>query len=100
MNLDEKFFGGKFLVRNKMTRDELRIKLEQVLEYKNSNIEDLPPDVEFWFFDFFYNVSLYDKELDEIRKPIIASIKTDSNSKSFCSGTIVEIEKAIHKLKT
>lgn len=98
MNLDEKFFGGRFLVRDKMTRNELRTKLQQVLEYKDSQIEDLPPEIEFWFFDFFYNVSFYDKELDEIRKPIIDSIKNDSNTKSFSSETIDQIEKAIQKL--
>ena len=99
MNLDEKFFGGRFLVRDKMTREELLLKLHEVLEHKDSHIDNLPPDIEYWFFDYFYNVALYDTALYEIRKPIIDSIKTDSNTKSFSSATIDEIEKAIQKLK-
>lgn len=99
MNLDEKFFGGRFLVRDKITKEELRTKLQQVLEYKDAQIDQLPPDIEYWFFDYFHNVALYDKELDAVRKQIIKSIKTDSSSKSFSSDTIVEIETSIQKLK-
>ena len=99
MNLDEKFFGGRYLVRDKITKNELLAKLQQILEYRDSQIDDLPPDIEYWFFDYFYNVALYDKELDALRQPIIDSIKIDSNPKSFSAETIAEIEKAIQKLK-
>lgn len=100
LNVDARFFRGRYLIKDKITPTELRDRLLKVMAQKTTPIADWDGETQTWFFDYFVNVPLMYNHLEEIRKPIVVSIKeTESQKNIFLdSKTVRLVESAIRAL--
>lgn len=98
LNVDAKFFNGKFLIKAKTTSEELREELEKALESKRRPFDDWDESTLYWLHDFFLLVLIFDSDLEKIRKSIVESLELHSEKEYLHPDTIVLIENAVKKL--
>jgi hypothetical protein len=99
LNIDAKFFNGRFLIKDKTSGVDLKRNLRKVLNQKGKPKENWDSDVVVWFFDYFFNVPLMNPEFEAIRGPIVDSIKRNENESSLDDQTFRLVEEAVAKLE-
>lgn len=98
MNIDERFFGGRFLVRVKTSEIEFKASLEAVLSQKDRPLKDwelVPSD---WINDKM-NIPIQDRNLDKMREEIVRSINANGMDSRLPNETIQLIKEILRKLK-
>ena len=100
LSIDDKFLGGRFLMKSHKDRKEVTALLRDVLREGKRPLGQWDKGTYFWFWDEFYLVSFFDPELEKVRTDIVRSMHAHSNDDEPLHSEIVEkIEKHVAALQ-